>query len=209
MPLIPMVIEQSHRGERAYDIYSRLLKDRIIFMGGPIDDDAANLIIAQILFLEAEDHDKDIYLYINSAGGSVTAGLAIYDTMQYVRPDVATLCMGLAASMAAVLLASGAKGKRVALPNARIMIHQPWTGGIQGPATDIDIQAREILKARDRLNEILAHHAGRPLEEIARDTDRDYYLSGEDARSYGLVDAVESQRPAPGVRAGGGPRARS
>jgi ATP-dependent Clp protease protease subunit len=204
-----MVIEQSHRGERAYDIYSRLLKDRIIFMGGPIDDDTANLIIAQILFLEAEDPDKDIYLYINSAGGSVTAGLAIYDTMQYVRPDVSTLCMGLAASMAAVLLASGAKGKRIALPNARIMIHQPWTGGIQGPATDIDIQAREILKARDRLNEILARHAGRPLEEIARDTDRDYYLSGEDARSYGLVDAVESERPASGVRAGGGPRARS
>jgi ATP-dependent Clp protease protease subunit len=201
MPLIPMVIEQSHRGERAYDIYSRLLKDRIIFLGGPIDDDTANLVIAQLLFLEAEDPDKDIYLYVNSGGGSVTSGLAIYDTMQYVRPDVATLCMGMAASMAAVLLAAGAKGKRVALPNARVMIHQPWTGGIQGPATDIDIQAREILKARDRLNEILAHHCERPLEEIARDTDRDYYLSGEEARSYGLVDSVERERPA---RAGAG-----
>jgi ATP-dependent Clp protease protease subunit len=206
MPLIPMVIEQSHRGERAYDIYSRLLKDRIIFLGGPIDDDTANLVIAQLLFLEAEDPDKDIYLYVNSAGGSVTSGLAIYDTMQYIRPDVATLCMGMAASMAAVLLAAGAKGKRVALPNARVMIHQPWTGGIQGPATDIDIQAREILKARERLNEILAHHCGRPLEEIARDTDRDYYLSGEEARLYGLVDAVESERPARAAAGAGRPR---
>jgi ATP-dependent Clp protease protease subunit len=196
MPLIPMVIEQSHRGERAYDIYSRLLKDRIIFLGGGIDDDTANLVIAQLLFLEAEDPDKDIYLYVNSPGGSVTSGLAIYDTMQYIRPDVATLCMGMAASMAAVLLAAGAKGKRVALPNARIMIHQPWTGGIQGPATDIDIQAREILKARERINEILAHHSGRSLEEITRDTDRDYYLSGEQARAYGLVDSVEAGRPA-------------
>jgi len=195
MPLIPMVIEHSHRGERAYDIYSRLLKDRIIFLGGGIDDETANLVIAQLLFLEAEDPDKDIYLYINSPGGSVTSGLAIYDTMQYVRPDVSTFCMGMAASMAAVLLGAGAKGKRVALPNARVMIHQPWTGGIQGPATDIDIQAREILKARDRINEILAHHTGRPLEEIARDTDRDYYLSGEEACRYGLVDSVESQRP--------------
>jgi ATP-dependent Clp protease protease subunit len=209
MPLIPMVIEQSHRGERAYDIYSRLLKDRIIFLGGPIDDEAANLVIAQILFLEADDPDKDIYLYINSTGGGVTAGLAIYDTIQYVRPDVATLCMGMAASMAAVLLAAGAQGKRVALPNSRIMIHQPWIGGIQGPATDIDIQAREILKARDRLNEILAKHTGRPLEEIARDTDRDYYLSGEEARLYGLVDAVESARPSAGVRAAAAARARS
>jgi ATP-dependent Clp protease, protease subunit len=196
MPLIPMVIEQSHRGERAYDIYSRLLKDRIIFLGGGIDDDTANLLIAQLLFLEAEDPDKDIYLYVNSPGGSVTSGLAIYDTMQYIRPDVATLCMGMAASMAAVLLAAGAKGKRVALQNARIMIHQPWTGGIQGPATDIDIQAREILKARERINEILAHHSGRSLEEITRDTDRDYYLSGEQARAYGLVDSVEAGRPA-------------
>jgi ATP-dependent Clp protease, protease subunit len=196
MPLIPMVIEQSHRGERAYDIYSRLLKDRIIFLGGGIDDDTANLVIAQLLFLEAEDPDKDIYLYVNCPGGSVTSGLAIYDTMQYIRPDVATLCMGMAASMAAVLLAAGAKGKRVALPNARIMIHQPWTGGIQGPATDIDIQAREILKARERINEILAHHSGRSLEEITRDTDRDYYLSGEQARAYGLVDSVEAGRPA-------------
>src|SRR5262245_31627307 len=208
MPLIPMVIEQSHRGERAYDIYSRLLKDRIIFVGGGIDDDMANLVIAQILFCEADDPDKDIYLYINSPGGSVTAGLAIYDTMQYVRPAVATLCMGMAASMAAVLLASGAKGKRVALPNSRIMIHQPWSGGIQGPATDIDIQAREILKARQKLNEILAKHAERPLEEIVRDTDRDYYLSGEDALRYGLVDSVESERPAAGARAGAAARAR-
>jgi ATP-dependent Clp protease protease subunit len=202
MPLIPMVIEQSHRGERAYDIYSRLLKDRIIFLGGPVDDDMANLVIAQILFCEADDPDKDIYLYVNSPGGSVTAGLAIYDTMQYVRPDVATLCMGMAASMAAVLLAAGAPGKRVALPNSRIMIHQPWSGGIQGPATDIDIQAREILKSRDRLNQILAQHTGRPLEEIARDTDRDYYLSGEEAKLYGLVDSVESERPAAGARSG-------
>jgi ATP-dependent Clp protease protease subunit len=203
-----MVIEQSHRGERAYDIYSRLLKDRIIFLGGGVDDDTANLIIAQLLFLEAEDPDKDIYMYVNSPGGSVTAGLAIYDTMQYIRPDVATLCMGMAASMSAVLLAAGAKGKRVALPNSRIMIHQPWTGGIQGPATDIDIQAREILKARDRINEILAHHTGRALEEIARDTDRDYYLSAEQAVAYGLVDAVESGRPARAATAAVAARAR-
>jgi len=208
MPLIPMVIEQSHRGERAYDIYSRLLKDRIIFLGGGVDDDTANLVIAQLLFLEAEDPDKDIYLYVNSPGGSVTSGLAIYDTMQYIRPDVATLCMGMAASMAAVLLAAGAKGKRVALPNARIMIHQPWTGGIQGPATDIDIQAREILKARERINEILAHHSGRALEEITRDTDRDYYLSGEQARQYGLVDSVEAGRPARAAAAAGAGRSR-
>jgi ATP-dependent Clp protease protease subunit len=208
MPLIPMVIEQSHRGERAYDIYSRLLKDRIIFLGGGVDDDTANLVIAQLLFLEAEDPDKDIYLYVNSPGGSVTSGLAIYDTMQYIRPDVATLCMGMAASMAAVLLAAGAKGKRVALPNARIMIHQPWTGGIQGPATDIDIQAREILKARERINEILAHHSGRALEEITRDTDRDYYLSGDQAREYGLVDSVEAGRPARAAVAAGAGRSR-
>jgi ATP-dependent Clp protease protease subunit len=208
MPLIPMVIEQSHRGERAYDIYSRLLKDRIIFLGGGIDDDTANLVIAQLLFLEAEDPDKDIYLYVNSPGGSVTSGLAIYDTMQYVRPDIATLCMGMAASMAAVLLAAGAKGKRVALPNARIMIHQPWTGGIQGPATDIDIQAREILKARERINEILAQHSGRSLEQITRDTDRDYYLSGEQARQYGLVDSVEAGRPARAAAAAGAGRSR-
>jgi ATP-dependent Clp protease protease subunit len=208
MPLIPMVIEQSHRGERAYDIYSRLLKDRIIFLGGGVDDDTANLVIAQLLFLEAEDPDKDIYLYVNSPGGSVTSGLAIYDTMQYIRPDVATLCMGMAASMSAVLLAAGAKGKRVALPNARIMIHQPWTGGIQGPATDIDIQAREILKARERINEILAHHSGRALEEITRDTDRDYYLSGDQAREYGLVDSVEAGRPARAAVAAGAGRSR-
>jgi ATP-dependent Clp protease protease subunit len=203
MPLVPMVIEQSHRGERAYDIYSRLLKDRIIFIGGGIDDDTANLVVAQILFLEADDPDRDICLYINSPGGSVTAGLAIYDTMQYVRPDVATLCMGIGASMGAVLLAAGAKGKRVCLPHARIMIHQPWIGGIQGPATDINIQAQEILKSRDLLNEILAQHTGQPLEEIARDTDRDYYMSAEESRAYGLVDSVESERTAPVARGNG------
>ena len=203
MPLIPMVIEQSHRGERAYDIYSRLLKDRIIFVGGGIDDDGANLIVAQLLFLEADDPDKDIHLYVNSPGGSVTAGLAIYDTMQYIRPDVATLCMGMAASMGAVLLAAGTRGKRKALPHARIMIHQPWVGGVQGPASDVSIQAKEILNSRDRLNKILADHTGQSLETIARDTDRDYYMSGEEALAYGLVDSVESERPAPAKRGNG------
>jgi ATP-dependent Clp protease protease subunit len=201
MPLIPMVVEQSHRGERAYDIYSRLLKDRIIFLGSGIDDDVANLIIAQLLFLEAEDPDKDVNLYINSPGGSVTAGLAIYDTMQYVRPDVQTICLGQAASMAAWLLACGADGKRMALPNSRIMIHQPM-GGFQGQATDIDIQAREILKLRERMNEILAAHAKRPVEDIARDTERDYYMSGEDAEQYGLIDRVVMRHEVP-TRLGG------
>jgi ATP-dependent Clp protease protease subunit len=189
MPLIPMVVEQNHRGERAYDIYSRLLKDRIIFLGSSIDDDVANLIIAQMLFLEAEDPEKDISLYINSPGGSVTAGLAIYDTMQYVRPDVQTICLGQAASMGAWLLACGANGKRYALPNSRIMIHQPM-GGFQGQATEIQIQAQEILKLREQMIAILADHTGKPLEEIARDTDRDYYMSGEEAREYGVIDQV-------------------
>jgi ATP-dependent Clp protease protease subunit len=196
MPLIPIVVEQNHRGERAYDIYSRLLKDRIIFLGSAVDDDVANLVIAQFLFLEADDPEKDIHLYINSPGGSVTAGLAIYDTMQYVRPDVATICLGQAASMAAWLLAAGAPGKRMGLPNSRIMIHQP-VGGFQGQATDVDIQAREILKLRERMNELLAVHARKPVEQIARDTERDYYMSGEEAREYGLIDQVVTHRPLP------------
>jgi ATP-dependent Clp protease protease subunit len=203
MPLIPMVVEQSHRGERAYDIYSRLLKDRIIFLGSAIDDDVANLIIAQLLFLEAEDPDKDVNLYINSPGGSVTSGLAIYDTMQYVRPDVQTICLGQAASMGAWLLACGAHGKRMALPNSRIMIHQPM-GGFQGQATDIDIQAREILKLRERMNEILAAHTNRPIEEIARDTERDYYMAGEEAEAYGLIDRVVSRHEVPRSNGSGG-----
>ncbi len=193
MPLVPIVVEQNHRGERAYDIYSRLLKDRIIFLGGGVDDDVANLIIAQLLFLEAEDPDRDIHLYVNSPGGSVTAGLAIYDTMQYIRPDISTFCVGQAASMGAVLLACGTAGKRIALPNSRIMIHQPW-GGFQGQATDIDIQAREILKLRERLNDILAHHTGQDLNRIAQDTERDYYMSGQEACDYGLVDQVVTER---------------
>jgi len=203
MPLVPMVIEQSHRGERAYDIYSRLLKDRIIFIGGGIDDETANLVVAQLLFLEADDPDRDISIYINSPGGSVTAGLAIYDTMQYVRPDVSTLCMGIGASMGAVLLAAGKEGKRVCLPHSRLMIHQPWIGGVQGPASDISIQAQEILNSRDRLNAILAQHTGQTLEVIARDTDRDYYMSAEEAEAYGLVDSVEKQRAASGNRTNG------
>lgn len=193
MPLIPMVVEQTNRGERAYDIYSRLLKDRIIFLGGPIDDHVANLIIAQFLFLEAEDPDKDIHLYINSPGGVVTAGMAIYDTMQYVKPDVSTICLGQAASMGSLLLAAGAKGKRFALPYARIMIHQPL-GGVQGQATDIDIHAREILRMRDFLNEILAKHTGQPLDKVAGDTDRDFFMSAQDAKDYGLVDEVFTNR---------------
>ncbi len=187
--LIPMVVEQNHRGERAYDIYSRLLKDRIIFVGTPIDDDIANLVIAQLLFLESEDPDKDIHLYINSPGGIVTSGLAIYDTMQYVKPDISTLCMGQAASMAAVLLGAGSKGKRSALPNSRIMLHQPQ-GGFQGAASDISIQAREMLRLHDTLNEILIKHTGQPLEQIQKDTDRDFFMSGAEARAYGLVDTV-------------------
>ena len=194
MPLVPIVVEQDHRGERAYDIYSRLLRDRIIFLGSAVDDDVANLVIAQLLFLEAEDPEKDIHLYVNSPGGSLTAGLAIYDTMQYVQPDIATICVGQAASMGAVLLAAGAKGKRVALPNSRIMIHQPWIGGLQGQATEVEIQAREILKLRQRLNEILQHHTGKSLEQIAKDTDRDYYMSGAEAQDYGIIDQVMARR---------------
>lgn len=194
MPLIPIVVEQDHRGERAYDIYSRLLRDRIIFLGSAIDDDVANLVIAQLLFLEAEDPEKDIHVYVNSPGGSITSGLAIYDTMQFVQPEITTICVGQAASMAAVLLAAGAKGKRFGLPNSRIMIHQPWISGLQGQATEVEIQAKEILKLKARLNEILAEHAGRPLEQIARDTDRDYYMSGSEAREYGLIDQVMARR---------------
>jgi ATP-dependent Clp protease protease subunit len=191
--LIPMVIEQSSRGERAYDIYSRLLKDRIIILGEPVDDNVANTVIAQMLFLESEDPDKDISLYVNSPGGSVTAGMAIYDTMQYIKPDIATICMGQTASMAALLLAAGTKGKRYALPNARILIHQPL-GGAQGQATDIDIHAREILKIRDNLNVILSEHTGQPLKKISKDTDRDFFMSSEEAREYGLVDKVITTR---------------
>jgi ATP-dependent Clp protease, protease subunit len=191
MPLIPYVIEQTHRGERSYDIYSRLLKDRIILLGTEIHDELANVIVAQMLFLESEDPDKDINLYINSPGGSVTAGMAIYDTMQYVRPAVSTICVGQAASMGAVLLLAGAKGKRQALPNARIMIHQPM-GGAQGQATDIEIQAKEILRTKGRLNEIIARHTGQPLERVEKDSDRDYFMSAADARAYGIVDEVVS-----------------
>ena len=191
MGLVPIVVEQTGRGERAYDIYSRLLKDRIIFIGTPIDDMVANLVIAQMIFLEGEDPDRDINLYIHSPGGQVTAGLAIYDTMQFVKPDVATLCMGQAASMGAVLLAAGAKGKRSVLPNSRIMIHQPW-GGVQGAAADISIQAREILRLKDVINEILVKHTGQSLEKVQRDTDRDYFMSAEEAKQYGIVDEVIS-----------------
>ena len=203
MPLIPYVIEQSPRGERAFDIYSRLLRDRIVFRGSPLDDEIANLTIAQLLFLEADDPEKDIHLYINSPGGSVTAGLAVYDTMQYVRCDIATICLGQAASMAAWLLAAGSKGKRMGLPNSRIMIHQPM-GGVQGQATDIDIHAREILKLRHRMNEILAEHTGRSIEEIARDTERDYHMSGEEAQTYGLIDRVVRQHEVLGQGGRGG-----
>lgn len=192
--LVPIVIETTNRGERAYDIYSRLLKDRIIFLGAPIDDVFANLIIAQLLFLEAEDPEKDINLYVNSPGGSVTAGLGIYDTMQYVKPPINTICLGQAASMGAFLLTAGTKGKRFALPNARVMIHQPM-GGFQGQATEIDIHAREILKIRERLNEIMAKHTGQPLEKIAQDTERDYFLSAEEAKQYGLIDEVITRPP--------------
>ncbi len=193
--LIPIVVEQTQRGERAYDIYSRLLKDRIILVGQPITDDLANAIIAQLIFLESEDPDKDIHLYINCPGGVVTAGLAIYDTMQYIRPDVSTLCMGQAASMGAVLLSAGAKGKRYALPHARMMIHQPM-GGFQGQAADIAIQAKEILRLREKLNELLARHTSQELGKIQSDTDRDFFMSSEEARAYGLVDEVVTYRPA-------------
>ncbi len=191
--LIPMVIEQSSRGERAYDIYSRLLKDRIIFMGEQVHDDMANIIIAQMLFLESEDPDKDINLYLNSPGGVTTSGLAIYDTMQYIKPDITTICMGQAASMGALLLAAGAKGKRYALPNSRIMIHQPL-GGMQGQATDIDIHAREILKTRDTLNDILAKHTGQDIEKIRKDTERDFFMSSDEAKGYGIVDKIITTR---------------
>jgi ATP-dependent Clp protease protease subunit len=195
MSLIPIVVEQSSRGERAYDIYSRLLKDRIIFVGSPIDDNVSNLVIAQLLFLEADDPDKDIHLYINSPGGVVTSGLAIYDTMQYIKPDVSTICIGQAASMGALLLAAGTKGKRYALAHARVLIHQPL-GGFQGQATDVDIQAREILSMRKRLNEILVKHTGQSFEKIQTDTERDYYMSSEQAKEYGLVDEVINKKAA-------------
>ena len=193
MTLIPMVVEQTGRGERAYDIYSRLLKDRIIFLGGGIDDDLANLIIAQLLFLESEDPDKDIHLYINSPGGLVTAGLAIYDTIQYLKPPVSTICVGQAASMGAVLLSAGTKGKRFALPHARIMIHQPL-GGFQGQATDISIHAQEILRLRDDLNRILANHTGQAIERIAADTERDFFMGSDAAREYGIIDGVVQRK---------------
>jgi len=195
-----MVIEQSSRGERAYDIYSRLLKDRIIFLGSAMNDEVANLIIAQLLFLESEDPEKDINFYINSPGGVVTSGLAVYDTMQYVKPDIATVCIGQAASMGAVLLAAGAKGKRYALPNARIMIHQPM-GGFQGQASDVEIHAREMLRMKQDLNRILSAHSGKPIEQVQTDTDRDYFMSGEEARSYGIVDHVIAKRDDLGGRA--------
>ncbi|MGQ9824716.1 MAG: ATP-dependent Clp endopeptidase proteolytic subunit ClpP [Desulfotomaculales bacterium] len=191
--LVPFVIETTNRGERAYDIYSRLLKDRIIFLGGPIDDYVANLAIAQMLFLEAEDPEKDIHLYINSPGGVVTAGMAIYDTMQYVKPPVSTICLGQAASMASFLLAAGTKGKRYALPYARIMLHQPL-GGVQGQATDIDIHAREILRLRDIINDLLAKHTGQPKDKIARDTERDFFMSAAEAKDYGIIDEVFTPR---------------
>ena len=193
MPLIPIVVEQSSRGERAYDIYSRLLRERIIFLGTTINDEVANLVIAQMLFLEAEDPDREIHLYINSPGGMVTSGLGIYDTMQFIKPPVTTLCMGQAASMAALLLCAGAAGKRSSLPHSRILIHQPM-GGFSGQASDVDIQAREILRLREELNEIMAKHTGQPMERIHQDTERDFYMSGDQAKEYGLVDEVVSPR---------------
>jgi ATP-dependent Clp protease, protease subunit len=192
--LIPMVVEQTNRGERAYDIFSRLLKDSIIFVGSPIDDQVANLIIAQMLFLEADDPDRDILLYINSPGGSITAGLAIYDTMQFIKPDVATYCIGQAASIAAVLLSAGTKGKRYSLPNSRILIHQPWMSGLGGQATDIDIHAREILRMRERLNEILVTHTGQSFKRIQEDTERDYIMSADQGKEYGIIDDVIRKR---------------
>ena len=193
MPLIPMVIEQSSRGERAYDIYSRLLKDRIIFLGTAMNDEVANLLIAQLLFLESEDPDKDINFYINSPGGLVTAGMAVYDTMQYIKPDITTVCVGQAASMGAILLTAGTTGKRYSLPNSRILIHQPM-GGFQGQASDIAIQAKEILRMKDTLNQILVHHTGKKLERIQRDTDRDFFMTGAEAKKYGIIDHVISTR---------------
>lgn len=195
MNLVPMVVEQTNRGERAYDIYSRLLKDRIVFIGGPIDDNVANLVIAQLLFLESEDPDKDVFLYINSPGGAVYSGLAMYDTIQYIKPQVTTICVGIAASMAALLLAAGSKGKRFALPHSRVLIHQPhMQGGIGGQATDIEIQAKEILKLRDVGNQILVKHTGQPLEKIERDVDRDYWMSAEEAKEYGIIDDIFSKK---------------
>jgi len=190
MALIPMVVEQTNRGERAYDIYSRLLKDNIIFIGTPIDDMVANVVTAQLLFLEAEDPEKDVYLYINSPGGSITAGMAIYDTMQFVRPHVSTICIGQAASMAALLLAAGAPGKRFTLPNTRVLIHQPWAGGLSGQATDIDLQAREILRMREIINQLLAKHTSQPVERIAKDVERDYIMNAQQAKEYGIVDEI-------------------
>jgi ATP-dependent Clp protease protease subunit len=192
--LIPMVVEQTNRGERAYDIYSRLLRDSIIFIGTPIDDNVANVVTAQLLFLEAEDPERDISLYVNSPGGSITAGLAIYDTIQFIRPDVSTICVGQASSMGAVLLAAGAPDKRFALPNSRIMIHQPWLGGLQGQASDIEIHAKEILRMRSILNDILAKHTGQPLERIEKDVERDYIMSADQCKVYGIIDDVISQR---------------
>ena len=192
--LVPMVVEQTSRGERAFDIYSRLLKENIIFLGTPIDDNVANLVIAQMLFLAAEDPEKDISLYINSPGGSITAGLAIYDTMQFIKPDVQTICIGQAASIAAVLLAAGAKGKRFSLPNSRILIHQPWMSGLGGQATDIDIAAREILRMREQLNGILVHHTGQPVKRIQEDTERDYIMSADQGKEYGIIDDVIRKR---------------
>jgi ATP-dependent Clp protease protease subunit len=199
MPVIPYVIEQNQRGERVFDIYSRLLRDRVIFLGTEVNDDVANVVVAQLLFLEAEDPDQEIHLYINSPGGSITAGLAILDTMNFVRPEISTTCIGMAASMAAWLLAAGTPGKRSALTNARVMIHQPM-GGARGQASDIDIQAREILKLRERMNEILADLTGRSLEQIAVDTERDYYMSALEAKNYGLIDAVTGERPGSAAR---------
>ncbi len=196
--LIPYVIEQSGRGERGMDIFSRLLRERIIFLGTGVDDHVASVVIAQLLFLEAEDHEKDIHLYINSPGGSVSAGLAIYDTMQYIKPDVSTICVGMAASMGAVLLAGGAEKKRFALPHSKIMIHQPWVGGLQGQTTDIEIHAREMVKTRDKLYKILAHHTGKTMEEITKDCDRDYYLTAEEAIEYKLIDEMLERRKMPG-----------
>jgi len=203
MVLVPMVIEQTSRGERAYDIYSRLLKDNVIFLGQPVDDTIANLIIAQMLFLESENPEKDISFYINSPGGVISAGMAIYDTMQYVKPDVSTICIGQAASMAAVLMAAGAPGKRYALPNSRFLIHQPLGYGLQGQATDIEIHAKDLLKMRERINEILAKHTGQQVEKIAKDTDRDYILEAEDARKYGLIDAIYYRRDDLALKAAG------
>ena len=190
MALIPMVVEQTNRGERAYDIYSRLLKDNIIFIGTPIDDTVANVVTAQLLFLESEDPEKDVYLYINSPGGSITAGMAIYDTMQFVRPDVSTICIGQAASMAALILAAGTAGKRFTLPNTRVLIHQPWMGGLSGQATDIDIHAKEILRMREIINQLIAKHTHQPMEKVSRDVERDYIMSAQQAKEYGIVDEI-------------------